>query len=264
MNGKIYCYFNKRKFEEEGIKKYYIGQTVKSIRGRAGKDGSQYITNPKSKIAKAINKWGWNSFEVTVLEDNIQDIDTLNKLEMYYIEKYDSFNNGYNSTKGGEGQVGRVVSEESRRKMSLSHLGQIPVNKGGTHTLETRKKISEAKKKLVGEKHPFYGKKHKEETKRKLSENAKNNPNYGMKGKKHKKETVEKIKESNRYRWCKVYCKELDKTFESVSSASKYVADICGIKSSSSNIISVCKGKRKSCGFVIINNKKINLTWKYV
>ena len=85
-----------------------------------------------------------------------------------------------------------------------------------------------------------------------------------MKSKKHKKETVEKIKESNRYRWCKVYCKELDKTFESVSSASKYVADICGIKSSSSNIISVCKGKRKSCGFVIINNKKLNLTWKYV
>ena len=39
----------------------------------------------------------------------------------------------------------------------------------------------------------------------------------------------------------------------------KYVADICGIKSSSSNIISVCKGKRKSCGFVIINNKKDQL-----
>ena len=46
MNGKIYCYFNKRKFEEEGIKKYYIGQTVKSIKGRAGKES--IITTPNS------------------------------------------------------------------------------------------------------------------------------------------------------------------------------------------------------------------------
>lgn len=31
MNGKIYCYFNKKKYEQEGIKKYYVGQTIKSI-----------------------------------------------------------------------------------------------------------------------------------------------------------------------------------------------------------------------------------------
>ena len=142
-------------------------------------------------------------------------------------------------------------------------MGQIPVNKGGKHTLEARKKMSEAKKKLVGEKHPFYGKKHKEETKRKLSENAKNNPNYGMKGKKHKEETVEKIKESNSYRWCRVYCNELNMTFESVSSASRYISEICNIKPNPTNIISVCKGQRKSCGFIIKDGKKIGLTWQY-
>ena len=31
MNGKIYVYFNERKYKETGIKSYYVGQTVKTI-----------------------------------------------------------------------------------------------------------------------------------------------------------------------------------------------------------------------------------------
>ena len=38
---------------------------------------------------------------------------------------------------------------------------------------------------------------------------------------------------------------------------------ICNIKPNPTNIISVCKGKRKSCGFVIKEGKKIGLTWEY-
>lgn len=34
-------YFNKRKFVEENIKKYYIGQTTRTIKCRAGKDGNK-------------------------------------------------------------------------------------------------------------------------------------------------------------------------------------------------------------------------------
>ena len=42
MNGKIYVYFNKKKYENEGIKKYYVGQTTRSIEERAGRNGWKY------------------------------------------------------------------------------------------------------------------------------------------------------------------------------------------------------------------------------
>lgn len=264
MNGKIYCYFNRKKFEVDGIKKYYIGQTVKEIKHRAGKNGSQYITNPKSKIAKAINKWGWESFEVTVLIDNVKTLEELNRLEIYYIGLYDSYNNGYNSTLGGEGQVGRKATPETLKKLRESHLGQKPWNKGVPATIEARRKMSVSKKKLVGEKHPKYGTHISEEHKEKLRQNAKINPNYGMKGKKQKPETIEKIRLSNKKRWKQVYCNELNMYFENASSASKYIAKLCNIKSTPSNITACCTGKRKSCGSICKNNKKIYLTWKYI
>ena len=264
MNGKIYCYFNKKKFEKDEIKKYYIGQTVKTIKGRAGKDGSQYITNPKSKMAKAVNKWGWEAFEVEILEQNIDTIEELNKLEIYYIGLYDSYNNGYNSTLGGEGQLGRKASPQTLKKLRESHLGQKPWNKGLPATVETRQKMSEAKKKLVGEKHPKYGTHISEEHKEKLRQNAKINPNYGMRGKKQKPETIEKIRQSNKGRWKQVYCNELEMSFENISVASKYVAKLCNIKPSTSNLVACCTGKRKSYGSIYKDNKKICLTWKYI
>ena len=56
--------------------------------------------------------------------------------------------------------------------------------KGHSVSYETKKKISLAK----------IGKKHSEEHKRKIKENAKTNPNYGMKGKHHSEETKNKLK----------------------------------------------------------------------
>ena len=49
MNGKVYVYFNKRKFEQEGVKKYYVGQTSRTIKARAGKDGIRYIKNSETR-----------------------------------------------------------------------------------------------------------------------------------------------------------------------------------------------------------------------
>ncbi len=56
------------------------------------------------KIYNAMNKYGKENFTCEILEDNIP-VDNLNNKEIYYIEKYDSFNNGYNSTKGGDGRI---------------------------------------------------------------------------------------------------------------------------------------------------------------
>lgn len=270
MNGKIYLYFNKRKFELEGIKKYYIGQTRFTLNERAGLNGIRYTKDNEpgkkvtSKFANAIRKWGWDSFEGEILEDNISSQEELNKLEMFYIEKYDSFNNGYNSTKGGDGvtgcthtgMYGKEVTEEHRLKLSKSHIG-----------------------KYKGKNHPMYGKNHTEEAKLKIKQARKRQKSSGMKGKHHSDETKDKlsrinkeiqnrsdIKEKNRQqalgnkraKRSKVYCNELNLEFDCIADAIRYMKDNYNIDCS--NISAVCRGTRNYSG--ILNDNK--LTWKYV
>lgn len=262
MNGKIYVYFNKKKYEEEGIERYYVGQTVREISHRSGKNGSQYTTNPNSKIARAIKKWGWESFEVIILEDNITNQDELNKLEIYYIEKYNSYEKGYNSTKGGEGQIGRIYSDEAKRKMSISHLGQIPALKGKKMSKEACLKMSKAKKGSI----PWNkGKELSQEHKQKLKDNAKINPNYGRKNKKASDETKKKMSEANSWRWTAVKCVELDMEFGNTRLAVEYIKDNFNVEiKQKSNIFLACQGKRKHCGMINLNGVLTRLTWEYV
>jgi hypothetical protein len=51
-------------------------------------------------VHKAINKYGKSNFTIEVIEE-VESTD-LNDREKYWIKYYDSYNNGYNSTKGGQ------------------------------------------------------------------------------------------------------------------------------------------------------------------
>lgn len=146
MRGRIYVYFNKKKYDQEGIKKYYVGQTTKKPEHRAGHNGNDYLQST-TKFAKAILKWGWDAFELTVLEDYIESKEELNRLESHYIEVYDSYKNGYNSTLGGDGLFN--PSEDTRRKMSEAKKGKAPHNKGKKMSDEFRQKCSKAKRGCV-------------------------------------------------------------------------------------------------------------------
>jgi hypothetical protein len=64
------------------------------------------------------------------------------------------------ATKGNKYSVGRVVSEETKHKMSIAHKGKAPCPAGWKQSEESRLKMSESKKG-----HPT-----SEETKRKISE----------------------------------------------------------------------------------------------
>lgn len=70
------------------------------------------------KIMQEINKYGFNNFEMFIIEDNIQD-EMLNEREIFWIEYLQTRNPsiGYNSKKGGDG--GEMINE-SKKKMSES------------------------------------------------------------------------------------------------------------------------------------------------
>ena len=159
----------------------------------------------------AIRKYGEENFLWIVLEHGVTDFGILNELEVYWIEEFDTYYNGYNLTKGGgglfgyhhkketkkrmsEAHKGKILSEEHKRKLSEANKGKKPLeetkqklseaNKGHIVTEETKKKISETKKgKILSEEH-----------KRKLSEAKKGNKN--SLGRKLSEETKRKISEA--------------------------------------------------------------------
>lgn len=67
--------------------------------------------------------------------------DDLDNLEIYFMQKYDVLNNGYNLCDGGK--EGFKVSDESREKMSKSKMGNQYM-KGKKLSAEWRKHMSEA------------------------------------------------------------------------------------------------------------------------
>lgn len=142
MLGYIYCYTNKINGKK------YVGQTVKTITERAGKNGINYKT--EWLFWRAIQKYGWSTFSVEVLETvearSVKDLKKrLNLLEKYWIKFYHTYINdpechGYNADLGGSACP---VSEETRRKISASLKGKTPWNKGLTK--ETDERIKNAK-----------------------------------------------------------------------------------------------------------------------
>ena len=128
--GIIYVYFNRAKYEKEGIEKYYVGQTIGTMEQRAGKNGRNYgCTDPNcnSKFARSIRKWGWNAFEGRVLEEVYEE--DLDELEKFYIEQFDSFKNGYNSTLGGEGTTGHNPFDNKTEEEITEYIYKLSKSK---------------------------------------------------------------------------------------------------------------------------------------
>lgn len=111
--------------------KCYIGQT-QFPRRRQGEHRKAAKQGKPGKFYNAIRKYGWDSFDYevlfTVFEDDSKIKQTiLDEKEMYYIEKYDSFKNGYNMTIGGNSysgenhpSFGTHLTEEHKEKLKNS------------------------------------------------------------------------------------------------------------------------------------------------
>ena len=184
----------------------------------------------------AIRKYGWDAFEWSVVyeDDEESDREWMGWWEKRFIRELGTkIPNGYNMTDGGDGgamefsdesreKIGNASreywSDEKNRKKQSFTLSGLPkpagfgekvskAQKGREPSLETRAKMSAAKKGKPGPKHSG-------ETKKMMSEKCKGrpfppgalekalatlaiSPNRGMTGKKHSEETKAKISEKH-------------------------------------------------------------------
>ena len=124
------------------------------------------------KFYDAIKKYGWDKFDWELIYQSKDGQHCLNIMEPHFIEDYDSFNNGYNMTLGGEGVLGlkgekspwygRKHTPESKEKISKNNKGKqigkkLSKNtkskisnstKGKIFSVETKTKISISKNKI--------------------------------------------------------------------------------------------------------------------
>ena len=112
--------------------KFYIGQTIQNVKERFYQHCATKCSKAVSNMAihRAIKKYGKSNFTVEVIEEI--DSTNLNDRERYWIKYYNSYNNGYNSTKGGQDgckpfkdlDVESIIKEYNTGK-SLRTLGTI-------------------------------------------------------------------------------------------------------------------------------------------
>lgn len=103
--------------------KLYIGQTSQSldtrfkahIRDSEAIDFENFVYKYKNKLYNAFRKYGVDKFYIEVVEEC--DNTLLNEREIYYIQYFDSYNNGYNSTLGGEGARIYSFSKEEEQQI---------------------------------------------------------------------------------------------------------------------------------------------------
>lgn len=101
--------------------KNYIGQSV-DIYDRWAEHKWE-LNNGKHNNQHLLSSWrkyGADNFEFTIIEQC--DENELNEREIYWIEYYDSYLNGYNQTKGGDGCFGKIWTEKERERKSRAIL----------------------------------------------------------------------------------------------------------------------------------------------
>ena len=112
--------------------KSYIGQTIQNVKERFYQHCATKCSKAVSNMAihRAIKKYGKSNFTVEVIEEI--DSANLNDRERYWIKYYNSYNNGYNSTKGGQDGIKlfknldtESVVREYKSGKSLREIGRL-------------------------------------------------------------------------------------------------------------------------------------------
>lgn len=128
--------------------KSYIGCTINKIEKRFEEHIYRcFKTDINTKLYNSIRKYGIENFTIELLE--ICDINVIYNKEREYIVKFNTYENGLNSTFGGEGCLGYVHSNEIRKKISRA-LKNGNSHKGKTYDeLYGKNKEEEKEKRRV-------------------------------------------------------------------------------------------------------------------
>ena len=97
--------------------KIYFGQTIHTFDKRYGGNYPKNCSN--DHIKRAIEKYGWENFEVVKEFDKAETLEELNDLEEMYIKMWDTVNkkHGYNKKHGGNNcKMGEELKERHYRR----------------------------------------------------------------------------------------------------------------------------------------------------
>lgn len=219
--------------------KLYVGQSI-DVYTRLSRHKTDLRGGRDSKhLQKAYDKYGEDNFEfVLFMECEAEDLDFWEK---HYIAEWNTQdeNCGYNLDGGGS--KSRLMSEETKLLMSLAQRGRIVSD-------ETKRKLSVNHADFSGENNPNFGKIHSEQSRQKSREsNLKTWSNPELRA---KHSQIKKGQGTKQY-----YSPQLDIVFDGVRQAMDYV----GLKSTTK--ISDCiYGRRKSAGKHPVTGEK--LTWE--
>lgn len=107
-------------------------------------------THHAIKLQRAWEKYGEANFTFEMLEECVKE--GISQREQYWIDYFDSFNNGYNSTKVAGGRQCKARSEETRRKISEANKGKKKPYLAERNRQRTRQWSDESKKRMVEKK----------------------------------------------------------------------------------------------------------------
>ena len=198
--------------------KKYIGQTSLSIQERFKQhihDASKKYYNHRP-LYDAFNKYGIENFIIEELEEcNIKEV---NQKEIEYINKYNTYHNGYNATLGGEGIT--IINYDTVLKKYQEGLTATQIAKDMKHDVKQITKILKSKginkKEIIQRGHDSQGR-----------------PLYKI-----DKKTNEILEQFNSVAKAAQYLKDNDISKDTISGISAHISQCCnGIRKSAYGFI---------------------------
>ena len=131
--------------------KMYIGCTTKTLKSRKNGHLSESRCRCYYAIHKAIRHYGENNFSWQVI-DTAQTQQELFDKETYYIQFYDTYKNGYNSTLGADNTtLGYKFDDEHKKHFSKTRSGEKNGNYNHKWSKEQKKIASNTMKRIAAE-----------------------------------------------------------------------------------------------------------------
>ena len=120
--------------------KWYVGSSIVNITNRWSRY-RRLQCKAQIKLYNALIKYGYENFDKVTLEQCEPNKELLNQKENYWIDFYDSIENGYNIAVAGTAPMfGRKHTKESKNKIGLAGKGKR-YNLGRKASKETKQKM---------------------------------------------------------------------------------------------------------------------------